>query len=159
MAPPPSPSALRPAAPPHHSQSHVSPAHLPLPSLASPFPCLALPGVMELFFTEVSEGTRALGSSINLLTTAVGTYLAGALNSGIAAATARDPWVADNPLMGHYDLCVAHLNGFEQRQGRRARLGLREHPSCRVGCEACQARRRVDYSGRPALPRSPGTSL
>ena len=35
-------------------------------------------GVMELFFNEVSEGTRALGASVNLLTTAVGTYLAGA---------------------------------------------------------------------------------
>lgn len=63
-----------------------------------------LPGVMELFFNEVSEGTRALGSSINLLTTAIGTYLAGALNSGIAAATKADPWVADNPLYGSYDL-------------------------------------------------------
>lgn len=61
---------------------------------------------MELFFTEVSEGTRALGSSINLLTTAVGTYLAGALNSGVAAAAAGDPWVADNPLYGHYDMWV-----------------------------------------------------
>ena len=59
---------------------------------------------MELFFNEVSEGTRALGSSINLLTTAIGTYLAGALNMGIAAATAKDPWVADNPLYGRYDL-------------------------------------------------------
>jgi hypothetical protein len=40
---------------------------------------------MELFFNEVSEGTRALGSSINLLTTAIGTYLAGALNIGECA--------------------------------------------------------------------------
>ncbi|KAI8467277.1 MAG: POT family-domain-containing protein [Monoraphidium minutum] len=60
-------------------------------------------GVMELFFNEVSEGTRALGSSINLLTTAVGTYLAGGLNMAIAAATRGDPWVADNPLYGAYD--------------------------------------------------------
>jgi hypothetical protein len=59
---------------------------------------------MEMFFNEVSEGTRALGSSINLLTTAIGTYLAGALNMGIAAATVKSPWVADNPLYGHYDL-------------------------------------------------------
>jgi hypothetical protein len=56
-----------------------------------------------MFFNEVSEGTRALGSSLNLLTTAVGTYMAGALNMGIAAATAQSPWVADNPLFGHYD--------------------------------------------------------
>ncbi|KIZ04318.1 hypothetical protein MNEG_3635 [Monoraphidium neglectum] len=61
-------------------------------------------GVMELFFNEVSEGTRALGSSINLLTTAIGTYLAGALNIAIAGATTADPWVADNPMYGHYDL-------------------------------------------------------
>jgi peptide/histidine transporter 3/4 len=61
-------------------------------------------GVMQMFFDDVSEGTRALGASLNLLTTAVGTYLAGALNALVAAATAKDPWVADNPLFGRYDL-------------------------------------------------------
>jgi hypothetical protein len=35
--------------------------------------------------------------------TQVGTYLASALNIAIAAGTRADPWVADNPLYGHYD--------------------------------------------------------
>jgi peptide/histidine transporter 3/4 len=60
-------------------------------------------GTMELFYTQVSEGMRSLGTSFYLLTMAIGTYLASALNIIVAAATTRDTWVADNPLFGHYD--------------------------------------------------------
>jgi peptide/histidine transporter 3/4 len=58
---------------------------------------------MELFYTQVSEGMRSLGTSFYLLTMAIGTYLASALNIIVAAASPRDLWVADNPLFGHYD--------------------------------------------------------
>lgn len=61
-------------------------------------------GAMELFYTQVSEGMRSLGSAVNLLTTAVGVYLASGLNMAVAAASPHDEWVADNPLYGHYDL-------------------------------------------------------
>lgn len=47
---------------------------------------------------------RSLGTSVYLLTVAVGTYLASALNIIVAAASPRDLWVSDNPLFGHYDL-------------------------------------------------------
>ena len=57
-------------------------------------------GVMELFYTQVSDGMRALGTAIYLLSVAIGTYMATALNIIIAAATKSDPWVADNPLFG-----------------------------------------------------------
>jgi hypothetical protein len=46
---------------------------------------------------------RALGTSFYLLTVALGTYLATALNVIIAAISPVDLWVADNPLYGHYD--------------------------------------------------------
>lgn len=51
----------------------------------------------------VSEGMRSLGTSVYLLTVAVGTYLASALNIIVAAASPHDLWVSDNPLFGHYD--------------------------------------------------------
>uniref|UniRef100_A0A383VGU9 Major facilitator superfamily (MFS) profile domain-containing protein n=1 Tax=Tetradesmus obliquus TaxID=3088 RepID=A0A383VGU9_TETOB len=60
-------------------------------------------GTMELFYTQVSEGMRSLGTSFYLLTVAVGTYLASALNIIVASASPVDLWVADNPLFGHYD--------------------------------------------------------
>jgi hypothetical protein len=46
---------------------------------------------------------RSLGTSVYLLTIAIGTYLASALNKIVAAASPVDLWVADNPLFGHYD--------------------------------------------------------
>lgn len=52
----------------------------------------------------VSEGMRSLGTSVYLLTVAVGTYMASALNIIVAAASPHDLWVSDNPLFGHYDL-------------------------------------------------------
>lgn len=52
---------------------------------------------------RVSPGMRALGTSFYLLTVALGTYLATALNVIIAAISPVDLWVADNPLYGHYD--------------------------------------------------------
>jgi peptide/histidine transporter 3/4 len=58
---------------------------------------------MELFYTQVSEGMRSLGTSFYLLTMAIGTYLASALNIIVASAAPNDLWVADNPLFGHYD--------------------------------------------------------
>jgi peptide/histidine transporter 3/4 len=60
-------------------------------------------GTMELFYTQVSEGMRSLGTSFYLLTMAIGTYLASALNIIVASASPTDLWVADNPLFGHYD--------------------------------------------------------
>lgn len=61
-------------------------------------------GTMELFYSQVSEGMRSLGTSFYLLTVAIGTYLASALNIIVAAASpAPNLWVADNPLFGHYD--------------------------------------------------------
>jgi len=60
-------------------------------------------GVMELFYTQVSVGMRALGTSFYLLTVAIGTYLATALNIIIGAISPNDPWVANNPIYGHYD--------------------------------------------------------
>lgn len=51
----------------------------------------------------VSEGMRSLGTAMYLLTMAVGTYLASALNIVVAAASPKDLWVSDNPLFGHYD--------------------------------------------------------
>lgn len=54
---------------------------------------------------QVSEGMRSLGTSVYLLTVAVGTYLASALNIIVAAASPHDLWVSDNPLYGHYDWC------------------------------------------------------
>ena len=60
-------------------------------------------GVMELFYTQVSDGMRALGTAVYLLSVAIGTYMATALNIIIAAASGSDPWVADNPMFGHYD--------------------------------------------------------
>lgn len=60
-------------------------------------------GTMELFYTQVSEGMRSLGTSFYLLTMAIGTYLASALNIIVASAAPNDLWVADNPLFGHYD--------------------------------------------------------
>ncbi|KAF8073093.1 NPF8.3 [Scenedesmus sp. PABB004] len=60
-------------------------------------------GTMELFYTQVSEGMRSLGTSVYLLTVAVGTYLASALNIIVAAASPVDLWVSDNSLFGHYD--------------------------------------------------------
>lgn len=51
----------------------------------------------------VSEGMRSLGTAMYLLTMAVGTYLASALNIIVAAASPKDLWVSDNPLFGHYD--------------------------------------------------------
>lgn len=52
---------------------------------------------------QVSEGMRSLGASLNLLTIAIGTYLASALNKAVAAVSPDDLWVANNPLFGHYD--------------------------------------------------------
>jgi hypothetical protein len=42
---------------------------------------------------------RALGASFYLLSVAIGTYMAGALNIIIAAAAKDDVWVADNPMV------------------------------------------------------------
>lgn len=64
-------------------------------------------GTMELFYTQVSEGMRSLGTSFYLLSVAVGTYLASALNIIVASASPVDLWVADNPLFGHYDWWVS----------------------------------------------------
>ena len=50
--------------------------------------------VLELFFTQVSEGMKALGASVYLLTVAVGTYMASALNLIVARIFHNDPWVA-----------------------------------------------------------------
>lgn len=44
------------------------------------------PGILELFFTQVSEGMRALGASFYLLSVAIGTYMATALNIIVATA-------------------------------------------------------------------------
>lgn len=60
-------------------------------------------GCMEAFYVQVSEGMRSLGTSVYLLSIAVGTYMASSLNKAVAAGTAGDPWLADNPLAGHYD--------------------------------------------------------
>jgi hypothetical protein len=49
------------------------------------------PGILEMFFTQVSEGMRALGASFYLLTIAIGTYLASALNIIVAAAFPSEP--------------------------------------------------------------------
>lgn len=46
---------------------------------------------------------RSLGTSFYLLTVAIGTYMATALNLIVAAITKDNLWVADNPLFGHYD--------------------------------------------------------
>lgn len=46
---------------------------------------------------------RSLGTSVYLLSISVGMYLAGALNMAIAAAAPHDPWLANNPMFGHYD--------------------------------------------------------
>ncbi len=62
---------------------------------------------MELFYTQVSEGMRSVGTSVYLLSVAIGTYLASALNIIVASASPKDLWVADNPLFGHYDWCVS----------------------------------------------------
>ncbi|KAI8470601.1 MAG: POT family-domain-containing protein [Monoraphidium minutum] len=75
--------------------------------------------VLEVFFTQVSEGTRSIANSTILLAVSEGTrsianstillavgignYLAFALNKAVAAGTARDPWISQNPLVGHYD--------------------------------------------------------
>eukprot|EP00879_Flechtneria_rotunda_P000926 GHRR01001055.1.p1 GENE.GHRR01001055.1~~GHRR01001055.1.p1 ORF type:complete len:523 (+),score=105.75 GHRR01001055.1:1216-2784(+) len=60
-------------------------------------------GTMELFYTQVSPGMRSLGTSVYLLTVAVGTYMASALNMLVTVASPNDLWVANNPLFGHYD--------------------------------------------------------
>lgn len=60
-------------------------------------------GIMELFFTQVSDGMKALGASFYLLTVAIGTYMASALNIIVASIWPNDLWVADNPIFGHYD--------------------------------------------------------
>jgi hypothetical protein len=58
---------------------------------------------VPVVLAAVSEGMRSLGTSVYLLTVAVGTYLASALNIIVAAASPHDLWVSDNPLFGHYD--------------------------------------------------------
>lgn len=58
---------------------------------------------MELFYSQVSEAMRSLSTSVYLLTMAIGTYLASALNIIVASASPNDMWVAENPLFGHYD--------------------------------------------------------
>lgn len=63
-------------------------------------------GVMELFYSGVSTGMRSIGAACYLLTVAIGTYLAVALNIIISTATSNDGnggWVANNSLYGHYD--------------------------------------------------------
>lgn len=57
----------------------------------------------ELFFSQVSEGTRSLANSILLLAVAMGSYLAFALNKAVATGTGSDPWISQNPLAGHYN--------------------------------------------------------
>lgn len=66
--------------------------------------CQALTKCLCFALLAVSEGMRSLGTSVYLLTVAVGTYLASALNIIVAAASPVDLWVSDNPLFGHYDL-------------------------------------------------------
>lgn len=56
-----------------------------------------------MMLMQVSEGMRSLGTAFYLLTTAVGVYLASALNIIVARLWPHDLWVADNPLYGHYD--------------------------------------------------------
>lgn len=60
-------------------------------------------GTMELFYTQVSEGMRSLGTSFYLLTVCVGTYMATALNL-ILTAVSNGTWVDSNPLYSRYDL-------------------------------------------------------
>lgn len=52
---------------------------------------------------QVSEGMRSLGTSVYLLSIAIGTYMVSALNIIVTAISPIDWWVADNPLFGHYD--------------------------------------------------------
>jgi hypothetical protein len=59
---------------------------------------------MELFYTNVSEGMRSLGTSVYLLSISVGMYLAGGLNMAVAASSPADPWLANNTLYGKYDM-------------------------------------------------------
>jgi len=54
--------------------------------------------VVEIFFTQVSEGTRSLANSLLLLAVGMGSYLSFALNKLIALATKKDPWISQNPL-------------------------------------------------------------
>ncbi|GBF90734.1 hypothetical protein Rsub_03035 [Raphidocelis subcapitata] len=59
--------------------------------------------VVEIFFTQVSEGTRSLANSLLLLAVGLSSYLAFGLNKAVAAATKSDPWISQNPFAGHYD--------------------------------------------------------
>lgn len=65
--------------------------------------CLLRGPCAVCLLVQMSEGMRSLGQSVYLLTVAVGTYLASALNTAVAAASPHDLWVANNPLLGHYD--------------------------------------------------------
>jgi len=82
-APPP---PLNPSPPPSHPL--ITPPPPPPQTPATP------KGILELFFTQVSEGMRALGASFYLLSVAIGTYLAGALNLIVASIFPNDLWVA-----------------------------------------------------------------
>jgi hypothetical protein len=80
-------------------------------------------GIMELFFTQVSEGMRALGTSVYLLSVAVGTYLASALNIIVAKAFPDNLWVAGGgaAVAGEAPLYFADRGARRRQAGRRVR--------------------------------------
>jgi hypothetical protein len=84
-------SAPPPFAAPTDAQRASAPTRTPAPTGACPAPPA---GILELFFTQVSEGMRALGASFYLLSVAVGTYMASALNIIVAKIFPNDLWVA-----------------------------------------------------------------
>jgi hypothetical protein len=73
-------------------------------SLSSSF-LFFLPPFLALSTPNETTNTKhnPTGTACYLLTVAIGTYAATALNLIIGAATASDPWVANNSLYGHYD--------------------------------------------------------
>ncbi len=98
-------------------------------------------GCMELFYTQMSEGMRSLGASVYLLSIAVGTYLASALNVAVAAASPGDLWIADNPLFGHYDWCGHTIHSGLQNAlalcaGLKSLCRPESHMHC-IGCRTC----------------------
>ena len=99
---------------------------------------------------QVSEGMRAIGTSMYLLTVALGTYMATALNLIIAAAFPRDLWVSGErggrrtsrpPLAHGRPACVCASRPV-------GALGAASHvsPHCSTGCTIF----------KPAPPRPPG---
>lgn len=130
-------------------------------------------GCMELFYTQMSEGMRSLGASIYLLSVAVGMYLSSALNVAVAAATAKDLWIADNPLYGHYDwwgMCALMHTGSETcccslcLLARDPDITSPQIPvpqvllaqRCHLGCRSAAVRRRGQELHRKAARKAPG---